>query len=147
VGTFADEFAQNYDVDVRFVVGEEAPRVLVGAGIEAELLRIAHEALSNALRHGAASTIRLMLGVVGAGVQLRIVDDGRGFDPATLAIRGRTECSAGMIGGGLGLRSMRERVERHGGALVLEGAPGQGVSVQVWLPFDPWAGPTPPTPR
>jgi signal transduction histidine kinase len=51
-----------------------------------------------------------------------VTDDGQGYDPAQTA------------SGGLGLVGMRERVERFGGTLTTESAPGIGTTVRVTLP-------------
>jgi len=59
------------------------------------------------------------------GVRLSIRDDGAGFDPA--ADRGRP---------GLGLASMRERVELLGGRLDIRSAPGRGTTIDVWAPSE-----------
>jgi signal transduction histidine kinase len=88
-----------------------------------ELLRIAREALSNAAKHAAASTVRVEL-TNGDGIRLRVEDDGIGFDPA--ATRRRST-------GGFGLVSMLERAELLGAELRLESAPGAGTRVEVAL--------------
>jgi signal transduction histidine kinase len=62
-------------------------------------------------------------------VQLAIVDDRQGFDPAVAATR-----PASPDGGGLGLVGMRERVDRLGGSLIIESTPGAGTTVAVTLP-------------
>jgi signal transduction histidine kinase len=53
-------------------------------------------------------------------VEVTVMDDGRGFDPHSVG-----------DAGGLGLASMRARVERLGGALTIRSQPGQGTTVTV----------------
>ena len=101
--------------------------------IEEGLYRVAVEALNNTLRHSFANSVIVRLRVRagprdrgpgptgGQTVNLEIVDDGVGFDPA--AVRER--------GGGLGLRGMEERVARLGGQLALVSSPGKGTQVRV----------------
>ncbi len=91
--------------------------------IEDVLYRVAHEALNNVLKHAHArhATIRLQLGEF--RVRLEVDDDGIGFDPI-----------AARAAGGLGLGGMSERVERSGGTLEVESAPGQGTRVRVEVP-------------
>ena len=89
------------------------------------LFRIAQEALTNARRHAGASRIRIELASADGGVRLSIVDDGRGMDPE-IARRPRP--------GHLGLVSMRERAELAGGTFSVTSAPGEGTSVEVWIP-------------
>lgn len=91
--------------------------------VEVTLLRAAQEALANARRHAAASRIDVTLTYFGDQVSLDVVDDGRGFDPATT---GHSP--------GLGLRGMRERAEALGGSLVIESVAGEGTTVAVTLP-------------
>jgi signal transduction histidine kinase len=56
-------------------------------------------------------------------VILEICDDGIGFDPT------------GNFPGHLGLHSMRERIERLGGTLAVESAPGKGTEISAWMPI------------
>jgi signal transduction histidine kinase len=91
--------------------------------VDRELIRIAHEALGNALRHAGASVIRVSVSG-GQSVRLVVADDGTGFDlDATVRTSGR-----------LGLTSMRERAEALGGTLDLRTAPGRGTTVTVEVP-------------
>jgi signal transduction histidine kinase len=85
--------------------------------LSAELLRIAQEALTNALKHSGAAAVTVLLDYEPAGVCLSVVDDGRGFDAAT-------------VDGGFGLTSMRERAEKIGGSLVVSSEPGGGTRVE-----------------
>lgn len=85
------------------------------------LYRVAQEALHNTVKHARARRVRLRLRQEGAEVGLLVTDDGVGFDPAR------------PHPGHLGLVSMRERLERLGGRLSLESAPGQGTRVEATL--------------
>jgi signal transduction histidine kinase len=86
---------------------------------EAALYRVAQEALHNALRHAAASGIRVTLSRTARQVVLEVADDGRGFAPQTAAV-------------GLGLASMRERAAAAGGTLTIKsGARGTVVRMAV----------------
>ena len=89
--------------------------------VEKGLLRIAQEALGNALRHAGAGHVELSLAARDSLVSIRVVDDGQGFDPAEAATRSRR----------LGLTSMRERAEALGGVLAIESAPGKGTTISV----------------
>ena len=89
-----------------------------------EVLRIAQEALHNALRHADADQITVTLSDPGGGrLALEVADDGVGFDPADGALRARR----------LGLTSMAERAERIGGRLDVHSAPGEGTTVRLEL--------------
>jgi signal transduction histidine kinase len=88
------------------------------------LLRIAREAVGNAVRHGRARTITMKLrDGEGAGVRLRVSDDGDGFD---------TEAPRSNLS--YGLTSMRERAESLGGQFVISSVRGAGTTIEVILP-------------
>jgi signal transduction histidine kinase len=92
---------------------------------ETVLLRIAQEALHNAVRHAGATTIRVSLAGFGAaGLRLEVADDGVGFD-VSRAVR---------TGSSLGLRSMRERAGAVRATATIESAPGAGTTVRVEVP-------------
>lgn len=96
------------------------------------LLRIAQGAMANVLGHASASTVRIELVVSTADVQLRIDDDGVGFDPASLD----TRAPAAGTRGSFGLRAVRERAEQLGGSMSIDSAPGQGTRLRVALPLE-----------
>ena len=91
-----------------------------------EVLRIAQEALQNALRHAQAKRIAVRLRGDEAGLVLEVADDGAGFDPDAAGLRSRR----------LGLTSMEERAERLGGWLEIRSAPGAGTTVRLEVGAD-----------
>ncbi|OEJ29730.1 diguanylate cyclase [Streptomyces agglomeratus] len=94
------------------------------AAQEEALLRVAQEALHNALRHSGAAHVDVVLEKSGQGARLRITDDGSGFDPKTVRRAGRH----------LGLVSMRDRAGGAGGRLAVESAPGKGTTIEMEVP-------------
>jgi signal transduction histidine kinase/streptogramin lyase len=94
--------------------------------MEQHLLRIAQEAVTNALKHAGASRIGVKLHLEAHNLHLRIGDNGRGFDQ-----QGVFSSRAGHFG----LIGMRERAERLGGALRLASNPGEGTEVEVTVPL------------
>lgn len=94
------------------------------AAQEEVVLRVAQEAMHNALRHADASAVTVRLEARGRGAVLRITDDGRGFDPSAVRRAGRH----------LGLVSMRDRADGVGGALTVESAPGKGTVIEMEVP-------------
>jgi len=95
--------------------------------IENNALRIAQEALTNAIKHAEAKHILIELEYQTANLQLRVKDDGRGFD------------AEGMLAtpdGHFGLLGMRERVEHVGGRLTLSSRPGEGTEVWATIPIN-----------
>ncbi|MFC8759673.1 histidine kinase [Streptomyces sp. NPDC057193] len=93
---------------------------------EVALLRIAQSALANTVRHAGASRAEITLSFMDASVTLDVVDDGEGFEPAS--VRPSSD-------GGFGLPAMRSRAESLGGMFTVESAPGQGTAVAVSLPL------------
>lgn len=78
------------------------------------------EAVANAVKHAAASHIRVDAGLAGEVLQLSVVDDGRGgADPAS----------------GSGLAGLRDRVEALGGQLRLQSQPGSGTALAASIPL------------
>jgi signal transduction histidine kinase len=94
--------------------------------VEHNLLRIAQEAVTNALKHAHPSKISVKLYREGHNLRLRVSDNGCGFEP--------DDAFAGM-GGHFGLIGIRERTERIGGELRLESQPGHGTQVEVSVPL------------
>jgi signal transduction histidine kinase len=88
---------------------------------DAEVFRIAQEAMQNALRHARPSRILVRIGQTDGRLQLDVVDDGVGFDPHEPGLRSRR----------LGLTSMEERAQRIGGRLEIRSAPGEGTTVHL----------------
>jgi signal transduction histidine kinase/ligand-binding sensor domain-containing protein len=94
--------------------------------IEQHVLRIAQEAVTNALKHSGATRIGIKLHMEERKLNLRIEDDGRGFDP---------EGVFASLGGHFGVIGMRERAERVGGELRLDSRPGEGTSIELSVPL------------
>ncbi|MFE9683918.1 GAF domain-containing sensor histidine kinase [Streptomyces sp. NPDC002701] len=94
------------------------------AAQEEAMLRVAQEALHNALRHSGAAAVDVTLERRGPGAVLRVSDDGGGFEPARTRRAGRH----------LGLVSMRDRTNGVGGALTVDSAPGKGTTIEMEVP-------------
>lgn len=114
--------------------------VMLSPDVEAEVFRIAQEAVSN-VRHAAASNVRVSLEGL-EGVMLLTVDDdgtgvGRAVDPAVgpAASQGGPGADDPARGTGVGLAAMRERAERIKGRLTIGERPGGGTRVQLECPM------------
>jgi signal transduction histidine kinase len=107
--------ALSLDLEPGIVVAEPRTRE--------ELVRIACEAVANAARHSAATTVRVELRN-GDRIRLRVVDDGVGFD-----LGSATPDGAGRFG----LVSMRERAAALGADFDIRSGPGTGTAVEVTL--------------
>ncbi|MFV8127719.1 GAF domain-containing sensor histidine kinase [Streptomyces syringium] len=94
------------------------------AAQEEAMLRVAQEALHNALRHSGAERVEVVVSRVGPVVALRVTDDGQGFDPSAVRRAGRH----------LGLVSMRDRASGVGGRLTVTSEPGKGTTIEMEVP-------------
>ncbi|PYV81264.1 MAG: hypothetical protein DMG93_16065 [Acidobacteria bacterium] len=112
---------ENAKVDVKI---QGVPRRLPGP-IEMNLLRIAQEAVANAVKHGQAQTVHIELEYASKFVRLAVVDDGRGF----------TASHDSPIGH-FGLLDMRERAQSMGSQLKLESELGLGTRIMVKVPME-----------
>lgn len=90
-----------------------------------DLLMVAREAVFNAVLHGNPAHVQVMLAYGSDDLNLRVVDDGCGFDADPVENDRRHH---------FGLRGMNERMERSGGRFSLQTAPGKGVSIEAHLP-------------
>jgi two-component system, NarL family, sensor histidine kinase DevS len=90
-----------------------------------ELLQIAREAVSNAVRHSDASRLTVGIHVAKGELVLTVEDDGRGFDPTKRPAAGH-----------FGLANLHDRAAAVDGRLDVETAPGRGTRIIVRLPLD-----------
>jgi signal transduction histidine kinase len=121
----ADMGQRTTDVPIA-VVMDELPRF--GDPVEREIVAIAQEALTNAVRHADAQHITIRASTVNSiGLRLSVADDGRGIP------RGRGSS-------GFGMTSMRERADRIGASLTIVTAPRSGT--EVVLAWEPTSLPT-----
>jgi len=95
--------------------------------MRALLYRIAQEAVANAAKHAKASRVQVEALSAGDGVTLRVRDDGRGFVP---------DLDTAPAPGHLGLSTIVERAELAGGWARILSSPGEGTTVECWLPLD-----------
>lgn len=96
---------------------------LLPSSIEEVLWRVTQEALSNVARHGQASSVQIHLGWTEQHVSLSVSDNGQGFEMTSHAHTG------------LGLRSIRERIEQVGGTILIQSAKGAGTRIVVHCPL------------
>jgi two-component system sensor histidine kinase UhpB len=95
--------------------------------VQTAIYRVAQEALTNAERHAGSTVVEVDLEASDARTQLRVRDDGNGFDPG----RPGRSSSQDPAASGLGLRGMAERARLVGGELDVRSAPGGGTSVTL----------------
>jgi signal transduction histidine kinase len=126
LGHYLDGYCQNYGIQAGLSVGPGIDESRLDASTQTELFRIIQEALSNARRHAAATSVQVTFETGNGGLRMLVEDNGRGFDPAL---------AAKSDDGHFGLRTMRERAEQVGGTLDVRSAPGAGTCVVADLPL------------
>jgi signal transduction histidine kinase len=92
--------------------------------VEQELYFALREGIINAIRHSRATELNLSLTQDQTSCRVSLRDNGVGFDK-----------SSTVGGGGFGLKGMRERIEKVGGQLALETAPGKGTHITIVVPL------------
>ncbi len=117
------DVASQHSVRIEFRQGAGSHGVSPDAALC--LFRVTQEALQNVVKHSGARTATVYLTRDQQRIHLHVEDDGKGF-------AGGSNGSAG-----LGLLSMRERVDMTGGRMVIRSVPGQGTRVAVTLPTSP----------
>jgi signal transduction histidine kinase len=114
-----DTFGRRTGLAIELLVSGVEQRL--GEQVETGLYRIVQEGLTNVAKHAGAAHVSVILRGHDDALSLVVEDDGRGFDQS-------------RPGQGLGLVSMRERVELLAGNLRIESSPGQGTTVAVEVP-------------
>jgi signal transduction histidine kinase len=120
---YITEFRNANGITVELVIGDLSSLV-IPALIQKQAMYIYREALTNVRRYANAKKVQVQLEEVGGGIQLLISDDGRGFDPNLTKSDHH-----------LGLAVMQARMERVGGTLSIETAPGAGTRVTASIPI------------
>jgi signal transduction histidine kinase len=117
---------RTYGVHVEIAVNGRRP-AHCSSDVDLQLFRIGQEAITNAIRHGHATDVRVVVSYEKDGVRLRVRDNGCGFvldeqQPAREA------------GEHFGLQTMRERAARISGRLDIVSSPGSGTTVETLIP-------------
>ena len=121
--SFCQEFSEKRSVNINFT-HDNVPKELSG-DIPLCLFRIAQEAVYNALKHSGTRDFAVHLCGAENHIELEVRDDGAGFDPKSTAAHQ-----------GLGLISMRERVNLIGGTFSVESSPDGGTTVRVRISLE-----------
>lgn len=114
------------DDSVRFEVTAGGTPFPLPDLIAGNLLLLAQEAMTNALKHARAQAITAHVEFREDGVTVSVTDDGSGFDPKN---------APNHREGHFGLQGMRERVKRLGGELRIRASPGQGTCIEAEVPL------------
>ncbi len=127
ISWFTREFVKIYSslhIEKRIGLQEDE----VPDSLRTTIFRVIQESLNNTAKHSKADLVHLSLQKTDGGLELRIEDNGMGFDlESTLSLK--------SVGRGYGLSSMRERVELSGGSFAVESTKRKGTLVQASWPL------------
>ncbi len=127
---YAALYAESSKLAVRFEATPEAAGAPLSGAVQAEVFRIAREALTNVRKHARAQRVGLSMSSQDREVVLRIEDDGVGFEADVLA-RGPERWPH------FGLAGMRERAESVGGSISWQSRLGAGTTIELRVPVGP----------
>ena len=99
---------------------------LLGREEEISLYRLVQESVTNILKHARANEAAVRIWREEDRLRISVTDDGAGFDSELIKVPGAS--------GGLGIRSMTERVWMLGGTMNIDTAPGRGTRIEVMVP-------------
>ena len=126
ISQYAHDFFQASQIACHLDLPTEVPPIRLTAEVRHNLFMVVKEALNNILKHSLASEARLRLTLQDGVLEIRMQDNGRGFDVASAAISQRS-----------GLANMRHRTEMLGALLHIESQPAKGTSVSVRMTYSP----------
>jgi PAS domain S-box-containing protein len=121
----ADSLRLNAGVAVQLRFAPDVEQLLK-PDVRGHLLYLAREAVSNVLRHAAATRVKIELARWPESIVLSVTDNGRGFDQGRLGATASTQ---------RGLRNMAERARLVGGRLAVQTRPGSGTRIRLELPL------------
>ena len=113
---------EKYKIEIHFTKSGILPRI--AKDVELCLFRITQEALGNVVKHSQSKSARVELGANSMGVNLRIADEGKGFEP-----------DLSNPAAGIGLVGMRERLRIVGGRLSVKSELLHGTEILAEVPL------------
>lgn len=123
---YVESYSKQSGINTRLVVEDGAGEIRFAPAVELQLIRIVQESLTNIRKHARADHAIVRFSRIDGHAEMRIEDDGHGFDPGRIA-RGDWPQ--------FGLQTMRERAESVGGAFVVVSQPGVGAQIIVQVPL------------
>jgi signal transduction histidine kinase len=126
LGDYVQAFSKQSGIDAQMIIEEEARTVTFAPAVELQMIRIVQESLTNVRKHAQAQHAIVRFATLDGHAEMRIEDDGRGFDPLRIA-RGDWPQ--------FGLQTMRERAESIGGAFVVVSKLNGGTQIIVQIPL------------
>jgi signal transduction histidine kinase len=124
---YAIEYFQNTSVECELRLSQDIPHHPLSSEARHNLFLTFEEALNNVLKHSGANKVRVEMSVKGLEFELKVTDDGKGFEAA--AATGQPRGGRG----GNGLKNMRQRLAAIGGECVISSRPGAGTVVTIHI--------------
>jgi two-component system sensor histidine kinase DegS len=128
ISKLLDDYERETGIETRFIYIEHMPTKLKRV-INLTLFRIIQEGLNNVLKHASAKTVIVELVITGEAVEVRIHDNGVGFDPF------KSADEAFNTESGFGIYAMRERVELLEGTFEIQSESNKGTKLLVTIPL------------
>ncbi len=126
LGWLCAEAAKRHDIDIKCNI--DIGELRIAPDTESSIYRIVQEGLGNIVKHAQATQATVTLSRLDDGLQLTIVDNGRGFDANELPTwQAQRQCS--------GILNMKERAGILGGQFTLTSAPGEGTRLTFTIPY------------
>jgi signal transduction histidine kinase len=126
LGDYVQAYSKQSQIDAQMIVEDGARELSFAPAVELQMIRIVQESLTNIRKHAQAQHAVVRFATIDGHAEIRIEDDGRGFDPSRVA-RGDWPQ--------FGLQTMRERAESIGGAFVIVSKPNLGTQIIVQIPL------------
>ena len=128
---YALEYFQNTAIECKLKLPPEIPHYPLSSETRHNLFLAFEEALNNVLKHSAAGSVKVEMAASGREFELKITDNGKGFDEsAASALDGPTRG-----GGGNGLKNIRQRLAGIGGECVISSHSGSGTIIVMRIPI------------
>jgi signal transduction histidine kinase len=127
---FASDILSARGISLEFSTPPFAPEIPLGANARREVFLIFKESLTNIVKHSGATQILIEFGFAADSLTLKIVDNGKGFDPAKI--------SSALFAdqkGGHGILSMKKRAAELNGKFAIDSKAGSGTTISFQLPL------------
>jgi signal transduction histidine kinase len=136
LGQYATEYLQNTAVECELRIPRGLPHHPLSAEARHNLFLAFEESLNNALKHGRPTRVHVQMQLQASQFEIRIEDNGHGFDSRTSDDPPDESVAAGSRTGN-GLRNMRQRLALLSGQCNIESRPGHGTTVILTVPLVP----------
>jgi len=124
LGNYCQEFGQRNKIEIKFNADQQS-RLFSSPEIDAQVLRIVQEALTNIRRHAKAQNVQFTFKMSKGHAVINIQDDGQGFDIEQVKNDGRQH---------LGIQTMKERADGIGVVLEIKSQIGKGTAISIKIP-------------